>query len=618
MQLGEIEMKMVECTVCNKKYAHQDSLRKHMKSQHSAQSMALRIYNRNDADVEQLNRYLDTNKSQLEPSTWKSLKQKINGSKPKIIAKSQNGLLRIKAKQSQNNPLIATGIKRKSIAQGGSVKRPDKRSDRAQTDDLNYPLIPTGTKRKSSKQGGLVKRTDRNDKNHVLRGVTGVTGVSGEEAQNLLIPTGTKRMLIGQGGLVKRSDRNEKENVFQGVNYPKSLWFHCDLCEKSFNDNQQLADHLVQQHPSCPKCQEHFVDMKTYEEHWREYHLEHQCFMCKNKFHDQNHLNEHLKIHPRCVECDQMFLNDQQLQQHWNENHLEAIETMPKEEITDEEMSEDEQLEDQSDVESETQNDWEDGPDGEQEPYQGDYQTPGPSNLDKYDEDDPPKDNLPPKYYQCEICRKNFKLQSVLDLHMKTHGTTFSCKTCRAVFQSNRLLEEHVDLDHPRCKVCKKRFTTQARYLNHLTEHNKKYEPFEEELPLDSEDEVSDAEDPRAEMKREDRQFQKHINCVTIDRFLEIRKLIDQNKFETIANDEELLEGLQIIMKGVIKGFIPICSAQRFVMSKEMKMLMYRFVKSPSSTILLRNKQNLKMLFNLLWSSVKTVIETFVKYDQLV
>ena len=132
MQLGEIELKMVECTVCNKKYAHQDSLRKHMKSQHSAQqSMALRIYNRNDADadVEQLNRYLDTNKSQLEPSTWKSLKQKMNGSKPKIIAKSQNGLLRIKAKQSQNNPLIATGIKRKSIAQGGSlssVKRPDK------------------------------------------------------------------------------------------------------------------------------------------------------------------------------------------------------------------------------------------------------------------------------------------------------------------------------------------------------------------------------------------------------------------------------------------------------------------------------------------------------------
>ena len=195
MQLGEIELKMVECTVCNKKYAHQDSLRKHMKSQHSAQSMALRIYNRNDADVDQLNRYLDTNKSQLEPSTWKSLKQKINGSKPKIIAKP--GLLRIKAKQSQNNSLIATGIKRKSIAQGGSVKRPDKRSDRAQTDDLNYPLIPTGTKRKSSKQGGLVKRTDRNDKNHVLRGVTGVTGVtgvSGEEAQNLLIPTGTKTL----------------------------------------------------------------------------------------------------------------------------------------------------------------------------------------------------------------------------------------------------------------------------------------------------------------------------------------------------------------------------------------------------------------------------------------
>ena len=138
---------------------------------------------------------------------------------------------------------------------------------------------------------------------------------------------------------------------------------------------------------------------------------------------------------------------------------------------------------------------------------------------------------------------------------------------------------------------------------------------FTEELPLDSEDAISDEEDPRAEIKREDKQFHKHINCVTIDRFLEIRKLINANQFDTIANDEELLEGLQIIMRGVIKGFIPICSSQRVVMSNEMKQLMYRFVKSPSSTILLRNKQNLKMLFNLLWSSVKNVIESFLKYD---
>ena len=139
---------------------------KHMKSQHSPQqSMALRVYNRNDDDVEHLNSYLDNNKNQLDPSTWKSLKQKVNGSKTaktlKLIPKPQNGLLRIKAKNSQKGlyPLIPTGTKRKSVGQGGLVKRPDKRSARPQSDDLI--LIPTGTKRKPVGQGGLVKRSDK-------------------------------------------------------------------------------------------------------------------------------------------------------------------------------------------------------------------------------------------------------------------------------------------------------------------------------------------------------------------------------------------------------------------------------------------------------------------------
>ena len=114
----------------------------------------------------------------------------------------------------------------------------------------------------------------------------------------------------------------------------------------------------------------------------------------------------------------------------------------------------------------------------------------------------------------------------------------------------------------------------------------------------------------------EDRQFHKHINCVTIDKFMEIREFINQNRFDTLASDFELLEALQIIFKGVIKGYIPICSSQRLVLTRQMKKLMYSFGSKPSSTLLMRNKNNLKQLFSILWDSIETVITSYMKYDQ--
>ena len=95
---------------------------------------------------------------------------------------------------------------------------------------------------------------------------------------------------------------------------------------------------------------------------------------------------------------------------------------------------------------------------------------------------------------------------------------------------------------------------------------------------------------------------------------MEIRELINQNAFDTLFNDDELLEGLQIIFKGVIKGYIPICTAQRMVLSPSMKKLLFNFVANPSGALLNRNKKTLKQVFQILWESVNTVINSFMKY----
>ena len=95
---------------------------------------------------------------------------------------------------------------------------------------------------------------------------------------------------------------------------------------------------------------------------------------------------------------------------------------------------------------------------------------------------------------------------------------------------------------------------------------------------------------------------------------MEIRNLIEQDLFDTLANDEELLEALQIIFKGAIKGYIPLCTPQRMVLTKPMKNLIYRFGRRPSATLLMRNKRDLKQLFRVLWQSVDTVIKSYNKY----
>ena len=220
--------------------------------------------------------------------------------------------------------------------------------------------------------------------------------------------------------------------------------------------------------------------------------------------------------------------------------------------------------------------------------------------------------------YKCYNCTKEFKSSYGLAQHVERKHN-FVCKTCEASFESQEELMEHISIDHPKCKVCNKRFSCRVRYLNHYQavhqdEEEEESEP-DSDLPPASEDEMSDEEDPRAETKREDKMFHKHINCVTIERFLKIRQFIANNQFDSLVNDEQLMEALLIILKGVVKGFIPICTTQRIILTKEMKKLMYSFVRRPSSTKILRNKHNLKMLFDVIWTSVKVVIDSFLQYD---
>ena len=134
--------------------------------------------------------------------------------------------------------------------------------------------------------------------------------------------------------------------------------------------------------------------------------------------------------------------------------------------------------------------------------------------------------------------------------------------------------------------------------------------PESEDSDDDSNDDASDDD----ELKKRDELSREHINCVTIGRFMQVRNLIRNDDFDTLSRDVDLVNALQVIIKGVLEGFIPICSAQRMVLTPELKFLMNSFSRYGSPEMIMKHRDNLKLLFEILDKSIKFVVDTFNRF----
>ena len=146
----------------------------------------------------------------------------------------------------------------------------------------------------------------------------------------------------------------------------------------------------------------------------------------------------------------------------------------------------------------------------------------------------------------------------------------------------------------------------------------KRKRSVDEDKPIpDSPPESDDSDDDDSdddELERRDELSREHINCVTIERFTQVRNLIRNNDFDTLASDVDLVNALQVIIKGVLEGFIPICSAQRLVLTPELKFLMRSFSRCGSPEMIMKHRDNLKLLFEILGKSIKFVVDTFNRF----
>ena len=69
-------------------------------------------------------------------------------------------------------------------------------------------------------------------------------------------------------------------------------------------------------------------------------------------------------------------------------------------------------------------------------------------------------------------------------------------------------------------------------------------------------------------------------------------------------------------MNGVKRGFIPICLALRMALTNSQRDILYRLAKRPSERLVIKERRDLSLLFDVLWSSVKQISDDFLKYDQ--
>ena len=206
----------------------------------------------------------------------------------------------------------------------------------------------------------------------------------------------------------------------------------------------------------------------------------------------------------------------------------------------------------------------------------------------------------------CPFCDE---MPSDMKSHIKEEHS-FSCKLCRMRFKTKPLLVEHIYLEHPTCEVCNRSFNTKKELLVHQKDHPEEH--YNAETTDDTDSDASE-EDPR---DVEDRDFHDNINCVNIERFAKIKDLITKNDFKTLSRDKKLLKSLSIIMNGLVRGFIPICSAQRLVLANRQKELMNRLAKKPSGRLVMKERKDLSLIFDTIWKSVKHVSESFLELNE--
>ena len=96
-----------------------------------------------------------------------------------------------------------------------------------------------------------------------------------------------------------------------------------------------------------------------------------------------------------------------------------------------------------------------------------------------------------------------------------------------------------------------------------------------------------------------------------------VRKAIKNYRSDIIINDVNSLHVIQTLFKGILDGWIPICTSQKQMFSKDAIDLVRKVRESKIidlHSLISKNKTELENIFNFIDKSIKLVVESYNKF----
>ena len=161
------------------------------------------------------------------------------------------------------------------------------------------------------------------------------------------------------------------------------------------------------------------------------------------------------------------------------------------------------------------------------------------------------------------------------------------------------------------------------------TEINDDVDPTEDKKADENINEVDENEDenddknPTSETDDDsnsdenDDDISSHVNCVSIEDFEKVRKAIKNYSADTVINDVSGLHVIKTLFNGILQGWIPLCTSQKQMFSKNAVAFMRKTQKSKIidlHSLIRKNKGELENIFNFVDKSIKLVVESYNKF----
>ena len=108
-----------------------------------------------------------------------------------------------------------------------------------------------------------------------------------------------------------------------------------------------------------------------------------------------------------------------------------------------------------------------------------------------------------------------------------------------------------------------------------------------------------------------------HVNCVSVEDFENVRKSIKNYNAEAIFNDVNGLNIIKTLFKGILDGWIPICTSQKQMFSDNAITFMRKAQKSKIidlHSLIRNNREELENIFKFVDKSIKLVVDSYNKF----